>query len=257
MTTEHWSDSLIGERPRGEPEEEWQKRFAHRKVLELDNAAHILAGARPEVAIGRPPEEISDISYWVDRLYENLDELLAKGGAHSNHFFHQLSHEKIRIWCDKEGIVWPIPPNPWVEANHTEAMTLRRQIEQERAARKAIETEVARLRQQLDDEFSSRQAAEDGTTREAADTQNYLNPSHPRYSYKLDAAVRAWQAMEDESLTRTSTPKAAVETWLETNYLKLDLVWKEDINKQAIVEISKVVNWDQKGGAPKTPAKRL
>lgn len=256
MKADHWYEPLVEEPTYREPEEEWQKGYAHRTVLELDHTAHLLAGSRPDDVGPKPPEQLSAIRYWLDRLYENLDELLIQGGARSNPFYHRLSHEKIRIWCAKEGIFWPIPPNPWVEADHTEVIILRRQIEQARAAREAVETEVARLRQQLDDEHRYRKAAEDGSTRKAADTQSYLNPSHPRYSYKLDAAVRAWQAMEDETLIRTSTPKVAVKTWLETNYLKLDLVWKGDINKQAIADISVVVNWDHKGGAPKTPGKR-
>ena len=91
----------------------------------------------------------------------------------------------------------------------------------------------------------------------------YLDPNHPRFSAKLAAAVRVWEAMEDETLLRGKSPYAAMENWLETNYETLGLTHKRDnlkngykagdINKTAITETAKTSNWKPEGGPPTTP----
>lgn len=86
-----------------------------------------------------------------------------------------------------------------------------------------------------------------------ADTPDYLDPRHPRYSSKLAAAVLAWLAMEDVNLLSGKVPREAIAGWLETRYLELGLVWNGDINRTGIEEVSKVANWKPTGGAPKTP----
>ena len=81
----------------------------------------------------------------------------------------------------------------------------------------------------------------------------FLNKSHPRYSSKLAAAVRAWQALEDPKLF-TKTPKQSVIKWLRLHSVEYDLC--DDDGKPtegAIAEIAKIVNWNPKGGAPSTP----
>lgn len=82
---------------------------------------------------------------------------------------------------------------------------------------------------------------------------DYMNLKHPRYSAKLAASVKVWQAMEDENLLRAKPIIEAMEDWLETRYQELGLVWKEKINKTAIEECAKIANWKTEGGATKTP----
>lgn len=81
----------------------------------------------------------------------------------------------------------------------------------------------------------------------------FLSKKHPRYSPKLAAAVRAWQAMDDENL-HAKTPKQSVKKWLRLHSTKYGL--SDDDGKpmeSAIEEIAKIVNWNPKGGAPSTP----
>lgn len=82
---------------------------------------------------------------------------------------------------------------------------------------------------------------------------DYMNPNHPRYSAKLAASARVWQAMEDEELTRGKSTITAMEEWLETRYKELDLLHEGQRNNTAIKECAKVANWNIKGGATKTP----
>lgn len=95
------------------------------------------------------------------------------------------------------------------------------------------------------------------------DDPDYLNPNHPRYAPKLAASVKAWLAMSDENLLHKKTPSQAMTDWLESRYKEFDLIHKQsnekagykkgDINSGAIKEAAKVANWNQEGGAPKTP----
>jgi hypothetical protein len=92
---------------------------------------------------------------------------------------------------------------------------------------------------------------------------DYLNPNHPRYAPKLAASVKAWLAMSDDNLLHKKTPIQAMSDWLESRYKEFDLIHKQtnekagykkgDINSGAIKEAAKVANWNQEGGAPKTP----
>jgi hypothetical protein len=82
----------------------------------------------------------------------------------------------------------------------------------------------------------------------------FLDEDHPRYSPKLAAAVRAWEALEDDGLLKATTPKKAVQKWLRINAMDFDLCDSEGKPvESAVEEISKVVNWNPKGGAPSTP----
>lgn len=82
---------------------------------------------------------------------------------------------------------------------------------------------------------------------------DYMNPKHLRYSPKLAAAVRVWQAMEDENLLRGKPVMSAMNDWMEMRYKELELIWKGEINKTAIAECAKIANWKTEGGATKTP----
>jgi hypothetical protein len=83
----------------------------------------------------------------------------------------------------------------------------------------------------------------------------YLNPANEHYSPKLAAAICAWEAVNlDPSSLRGKTVKQASAIWLRRNADRYGLT-KEDgsPNEQGIEEVSKIANWDTKGGAPKTP----
>lgn len=77
----------------------------------------------------------------------------------------------------------------------------------------------------------------------------YLDSSHPHYAPKLAAAVMAWLAInQDSNALRTKTPKHAAEAWLRAHATEFNLIWNGSVNNDAILEISKIVNW--KGGGP-------
>lgn len=81
----------------------------------------------------------------------------------------------------------------------------------------------------------------------------YLNPRHPRYSGKLAAAVSAWLSVTE---TGGKSPKQALEKWLREHSAGYGMT-DESGNpvKQAVEDCAKVANWEQSGGAPRTPAK--
>ena len=84
---------------------------------------------------------------------------------------------------------------------------------------------------------------------------DYLDKSNENYAPKLAAAIRAWEAVStDPELIRGKTVKQALLKWLRKNADQYGLT-KDDgnPNEQGIEEISKISNWDSKGGAPKTP----
>jgi len=90
---------------------------------------------------------------------------------------------------------------------------------------------------------------------EEKDTPDFLNPKHDHYAPKLAAAINAWQAVNsDPKLTVGKTVKQALMKWLRRNADQFGLT-KDDgtLNEQGIEEISKISNWDAKGGSPKTP----
>lgn len=79
---------------------------------------------------------------------------------------------------------------------------------------------------------------------------DFLDPKHPRYTRKLAAAVRAWQAVTDPG---RKTPKQALEKWLREHAAEFELT-DDDGNpiRGAMEECSTVANWGIGGGAPKT-----
>ncbi|MGB4498845.1 MAG: hypothetical protein WBI40_09105 [Methylococcaceae bacterium] len=73
---------------------------------------------------------------------------------------------------------------------------------------------------------------------------DYMNPQHHRYSKELAAAVRAWQAMEDENLLLgKSSPKSAMIDWLTARYNELGLIHDGKISNEGIKDCAKVANW--------------
>ncbi len=86
---------------------------------------------------------------------------------------------------------------------------------------------------------------------DATDAPDYLDPKNPRYTPKLAAAVRAWQAVTDPG---GKHPKQALEKWLREHAAEFGLT-DDDGNPvtKAMDECSTVANWKPGGGAPKTP----
>ena len=90
---------------------------------------------------------------------------------------------------------------------------------------------------------------------EESDTPSYLDSNHPNFAPKLAAAVKVWEAVSGEpDLMRGKTPKQAMMKWLRQHANDFGLI-KEDgsPNETGIEEVAKVANWQEKGGAPKTP----
>lgn len=84
------------------------------------------------------------------------------------------------------------------------------------------------------------------------DRPDYLDPRNPRYAPKLAAAIHAWLAVTDPG---KKSPKQALDKWLRENAAKFGLADDEGLPiNQAVQECSKVANWQQGGGAPKTPS---
>lgn len=81
--------------------------------------------------------------------------------------------------------------------------------------------------------------------------QDYLDPENPRYAPKLAAAVIAWQAVTNPN---GKHPKQALIAWLNQHATEYKLL-KDDgsLNETGIEEVAKVANWQDGGGAPKTP----
>lgn len=87
-------------------------------------------------------------------------------------------------------------------------------------------------------------------------TAEYLDKNNENFAPKLAAAVQAWKAVRAERLARPSarTVKQDLMRWLTLHATEYGLINDDfEPNKLAIEEVSKVANWDSKGGAPKTP----
>ena len=90
-------------------------------------------------------------------------------------------------------------------------------------------------------------------------TPDYLNKKHRYYSFKLAAAVLAWQAVtsNEEYMNNGKSPKNNLIDYLSENAEKLGLQTPDkEKNKKAIEEqIAMVANWNVKGGASTTPSR--
>ncbi|MYZ53177.1 hypothetical protein [Malikia spinosa] len=86
-----------------------------------------------------------------------------------------------------------------------------------------------------------------------AGTPDYLNPDHPKYSGRLAAAVRAWEAVAAEEKDG-KTPKQWLEKWLREHAAQFSGMTKDDgsPSEKAVGECSTVANW-KAGGPAKTP----
>ena len=81
--------------------------------------------------------------------------------------------------------------------------------------------------------------------------------THSNYSPKLDAAITAWMALNDDpDLARRGTVKQSLVVWLTARAAEYELL--DDHGKPmttAILQIAALANYKTKGGAPKTPGK--
>lgn len=89
---------------------------------------------------------------------------------------------------------------------------------------------------------------------DSTDAPDYLDPNNPRYAPKLAAAVQAWLAAGEDVGNNGKSVKQSLMKWLRehaANYKLSDEEGKP--NETGIEECAKVANWQDKGGAPKTP----
>ena len=82
---------------------------------------------------------------------------------------------------------------------------------------------------------------------------DYLNSDLEEHSYKLAAAVKAWEHFYTRGLTnRKKSLKQNIEAWLTEHAKSLNLLYNKKVSKQMIEDIAKIVNWKPEGGAPKS-----
>ncbi len=80
---------------------------------------------------------------------------------------------------------------------------------------------------------------------------DYLDPTHPRYAFKLAAAVKAWEAYSE---IPGRTPKQTLTKWLNEHAHEFNLTDDNGNPKSNVIdEIATIPNWQTTGGAPKTP----
>ncbi|ACT58321.1 hypothetical protein [Hirschia baltica] len=79
----------------------------------------------------------------------------------------------------------------------------------------------------------------------------YLDKSNNRYAPKLAAAVKAWEALEDQFNTKLS-PKQNLQRWLRLHANEYGLADDDGKPRESTIEeIAKIANWSLIGGAPK------
>lgn len=88
---------------------------------------------------------------------------------------------------------------------------------------------------------------------EVVKTPEYLNKSHPHFKSELAAAIRTWEAIQDPELRKGKSVKAAAREWIRNQYSEFNLIYDGERNESAIDRIATLINWEPKGGAPKTP----
>jgi len=88
---------------------------------------------------------------------------------------------------------------------------------------------------------------------ESTNVPTHMDKNHPNFSKQLNAAVQAWEAIQDDELRKGKSVKATAIAWLENNFRTLDLVHQGKRNNNAIERIAALINWETGGGAPKTP----
>jgi hypothetical protein len=86
-----------------------------------------------------------------------------------------------------------------------------------------------------------------------ANIPDYMNKDLEEHSYKLAAAIEAWEYFYTHGLTNPKKSlKENIEDWLTENANRLNLLYNKKVSQTAIEEIAKIVNWKTEGGAPKS-----
>lgn len=81
----------------------------------------------------------------------------------------------------------------------------------------------------------------------SAKADGFRNPEHDRYSPKLACAVAAWEAVTKPR--QNKSVKATISDWVTTHGVNFGLTDNQGVlPASAVEEISKVVNWDTRGG---------
>lgn len=221
---------------------DWMLPYKGRHQISFADVAAILAGLEPAA-----PNEVWADEAWarVIKWREALGDAIENGEIDTGPWRicddaepPALFQSDIREWCAKRGYLWPIPdPNPLPERPDAEL------IERLRVAEAEHDDLVHRLRVA---------EAEIARLKSIEETPGYRDITHDRYAPKLAAAIDAWESVTNP---QGKHPKQALVQWLTENAAKLGLWDKDKPNKTAIEEAAKVANWQERGGAPRTPGK--
>ncbi|MBF8739995.1 hypothetical protein [Pseudomonas guariconensis] len=117
----------------GDHHPDWREAYSTRMTFSIAEAANILAGAPPGYSASTGSDERIGLKakLWVETLQANIDQLTALvGQTYKNPCDYLLEHEKIRVWCAKEGIDWPI-----AESYIDRIKSLEKELEEERELR--------------------------------------------------------------------------------------------------------------------------
>lgn len=117
----------------GDHHPDWREAYSTRMTFSIAEAANILAGAPPgySAPVGSDERIGLKAKLWVETLQANIDQLTALvGQTYKNPCDYLLEHEKIRAWCSKEGIDWPI-----AESYIDRIKLLEKELEEERELR--------------------------------------------------------------------------------------------------------------------------
>lgn len=82
-----------------------------------------------------------------------------------------------------------------------------------------------------------------------ASSDDFLDTAHSHFSAELHLAVTVWGALANRSKFLRG-PKAAIEEWISSH----PDAWQgeEPLGERAKERVAVLVNWNSKGGAPKT-----
>lgn len=180
-----------------------------------------------------------------------FDEIIARDEA--GNLLRPLS----RLWAaDKFGIMQVAEEIPWYGSLPDEAQICVRVSELDRLIRSlAVDSGLGAVPadvQLAQDVVSSHPESHAASIDSVAGTPPYLNPLHPRFPYRLAAAVQAWEAVKN---VEGQGVVGVLEAWLREHAVELGLTTRDGKpSKQAIEDTARVANWRRDGGAPKTPS---
>lgn len=206
-----------------------------------------------------------------------LDEVMDTGvirtfeKTEGNETRYFVDAKDFAVWCDRLNIKRPLPwtfEKVQVTADselRQQNEDLRRSLTEAQEKIERLDAEVIGLNDKISrdnsrlskyeaDMFRLESAIAEGQAsqpapQQAAPMPDYLDPVHPRYSYRLAAAVLAWEAVTEPG---NRGVKNAIEAWLRDHAEDLKLMNRDKPSSKAIADVATVVNWNVSGGAPKT-----